>query len=154
MFRALASVTLISVTLIALPLTGCSDSPSPEQKTSNSDAKIEPEVSAHSETPATEKDSASDGQYIFIGRYRCEGDGEFLLSVTDHSASLEIEGVTYELRQQPAASGAFYAGDLWQVHGKSEHALLIGQDNTRDCQLLSSADSNDFMPMENSAGQH
>jgi len=153
MLRPLISAAFIGPFLALLLLAGCSDSSVPEQQTSETEASVETQPSAPSDAPAMKEDGERDDQPLFVGRYRCEEGSEFLLSVSDHSASVEIEGITYELRQQPAASGAFYAGDLWQVHSKGEHALLIGQDSTRDCQLLAKAKSDSAMPMERATGK-
>ena len=65
--------------------------------------------------------------------YRCDDGAEFELTVIGSSAHMELDNTSYELRQQPAASGIFHAGDLWQVHSKAGTALLIGPDSTREC---------------------
>jgi membrane-bound inhibitor of C-type lysozyme len=138
---------IISCAFTAILLAGCSDSSAPGQQGSNADRPTEAPAE-----PVSKADSAataeSDSPHTILNRYRCDAGGEFLLGITGSSASLEIESSIYELRRQPAASGEFYSGEVWQVHCKGDKALLIGQDSTRECQLLPGSEAGNPLPVE------
>ena len=125
--------SVLSFIMTALLLSGCSDpqpagqsgqpaeqttAPQAEQAMTVTESKVPPDSDAHT------------GQTII---YRCDDGTEFELTIMGSSAHMELENSSYEMRQQPAASGIYHAGDLWQVHSKAETALLIGPDSTREC---------------------
>ncbi len=120
-----------SLVVAALLLNACSD-PQPSQQPEQSVAEV---PAAQTDQPVAEPEDEA-GDDVQSGRaviYRCDDGTEFELTVIGSSAHMELDNTSYELRQQPAASGIFHAGDLWQVHSKTETALLIGPDSTREC---------------------
>ncbi|MCK5874857.1 MAG: MliC family protein [Alcanivoracaceae bacterium] len=121
----------LSLVVVALLLNACSD-PQPPQQPEQPVAEI---PAPQPDQPVTEPEDESDGG-VQSGQaiiYRCDDGTEFELTIMGSSAHMELDNTSYELRQQPAASGIFHAGDLWQVHSKAETALLIGPDSTREC---------------------
>ena len=120
-----------SLIVAVLLLTACSD-PQPPQQPSKPTTET---PATPPEQPVTEQadepDSDIQGGQAII--YRCDDGAEFELTIIGSSAHMELDSTSYELRQQPAASGVYHAGDLWQVHSKAETALLIGPDSTREC---------------------
>jgi membrane-bound inhibitor of C-type lysozyme len=128
---------LTSLMLAVALLSGCSD-PAPEQPPQSPATPTIPEPAAptgdRSEASTAEEAEIQTREYGF----RCDDGSEFGLTVTGHNAVMTLEDTTYEMRQQPAASGVFHAGDLWQVHSRGDTALLIGQDSTRECQQVAS----------------
>lgn len=122
----------LSVIVVALLLNACSDSQppqQPEQPAAETPAPVA-EQSVQTEPEAVPDREQQAGQAIL---YRCDDGTEFELTIIGSSAHMELDSTSYELRQQPAASGIYHAGDLWQVHSKAETALLIGPDSTREC---------------------
>lgn len=122
----------LSLIAVALLLNACSDPeppPQPEQPVAETPAPVAEQPVETEPEPAP--DSAQQpGQAIL---YRCDDGTEFELTIIGSSAHMELDDTSYEMRQQPAASGIYHAGDLWQVHSKAETALLIGPDSTREC---------------------
>lgn len=120
-----------SLIVAALLLTACSDPKPPQQP----EQPLTETPAAKVEQPATKPEAApdSDTQPSQAVIYRCDDGTEFELTIIGSSAHMELDSTSYEMRQQPAASGVYHAGDLWQVHSKAETALLIGPDSTREC---------------------
>jgi len=122
----------LSVIVVALLLNACSD-PEPPQQPEQPAAETPAPLTGQPPEAAPEVVPGSDqppGQAIL---YRCDDGTEFELTIIGSSAHMELNETSYEMRQQPAASGIYHAGDLWQVHSKAETALLIGPDSTREC---------------------
>ncbi len=122
---------LASLIFAALLLNGCSDPQSPQQPEKPAAEPPATSVEAPAPEPADAPDQVIQPGQVFI--YRCDDGTDFELTIIGSSAHMELDSTSYELRQQPAASGIFHAGDLWQVHSKAETALLIGPDSTREC---------------------
>ena len=122
----------VSLVVVALLLNACSD-PEPPQQVEQPAAETPAALTG--QPPETAPETVPDsnepsGQAIL---YRCDDGTEFELTIIGSSAHMELDETSYEMRQQPAASGIYHAGDLWQVHSKAETALLIGPDSTREC---------------------
>lgn len=147
---------LSSLILATVLLSGCSD-PAPEQPPQDPAAPTTTEPAAVPvETTGENKQQTQEMQTHEYG-FRCDDGSEFRLAVTGRNAVMELDDTTYEMRQQPAASGVFHAGDLWQVHSRGDTALLIGQDSTRECQQIASrmipADSDTASQTVHSGGE-
>lgn len=130
--------SVLSIIVAALLLNACSDPQPPQQP--EPPAPETPAAEAEQPVSATEPEASPDGE-VQQGQaiiYRCDDGTEFELTIIGSSAHMELDSTSYELRQQPAASGIFHAGDIWQVHSKAETALLIGPDSTRECDQVAS----------------
>ena len=121
-----------SLIVVALLLNACSD-PEPPQQPEQPAAETPAALTGQppeSVPQALPDGTQGSGQAML---YRCDDGTEFELTIIGSSAHMELDETSYEMRQQPAASGIYHAGDLWQVHSKAETALLIGPDSTREC---------------------
>jgi membrane-bound inhibitor of C-type lysozyme len=129
----------LSVIVVALLLNACSEPQSPQQPEQPAAETQTPlaEQPVETEPEAVPDSDQPPGQAIL---YRCDDGTEFEMTVIGSSAHMELDNTSYEMRQQPAASGIYHAGDLWQVHSKGETALLIGPDSTRECDQVAVRD--------------
>lgn len=133
MSRLLSSALLLPALL--LTLSACSDGdkePASSPTAISSPAPAEQTDVAPVEPPAPEADTAAPPPAITV-RYQCASDLIVQATYGDETATLVIDGETYSLVQQVAASGALYGNDAIEWHTKGDEAVLSGGDDTRVC---------------------
>lgn len=123
------SVLLLSMLLMG----GCSDSVSPAPADDEVTDTVTGTQALPTKEDATSERTVEPEDRIITLYYRCEDGLEFSVLLNDHRISLTLPQEVIELYQQPAASGAFFRGEGWQLHSKNTEALLINDELTREC---------------------
>lgn len=126
---------LLSCLFLFALLAGCSEPPTVPAPETPAAPETTVDDNAEVELPT---DSTVDDVHAPL-TYRCDDGTRFELVIDGANAVMTLEGEEHELRQQPAASGVFHVGAVWQLHGKGDQALLIGADGTRECELFAAS---------------
>lgn len=115
-------------------IAGCSDSDAPEQQAPApaTEPKVEQQAAP---APAPEPEIQPQPEIAAnVVMYECDDGVKFEAEFVDQGVVMVINDMSYDLRQQPAASGSLYADGSTSFHTQEQEALWTDAQGTRSCQ--------------------